>query len=103
MRACISRRALAAAAVWLTMLPAPAFACPVCGLAGTSDNAWAYTVMSAVLMVLPLGMIGGTVFWVARRAARHDAAGRLPPPPGAGPATVPGRQGRRPEPQGPGN
>lgn len=79
-----------AAGIGLLTSPAPAFACPVCGLASTSDNAWAYTVMSAVLMVLPLGMIGGTVFWVARRASRLEASPPTPAPKGV--ADVPQHQ-----------
>jgi hypothetical protein len=49
--------------------PRVALACPVCGLATASDNAWAYTAMTVMLTVLPLGMIGGVVYWVSRRAA----------------------------------
>ena len=63
MRVSISRTLLGLA---LTLVPSIALACPVCG-ADTGDNAWAYTVMSVVLTVLPLGMIGGVVYWVARR------------------------------------
>jgi hypothetical protein len=63
MRASISRILVGLA---LTLVPSVALACPVCG-ADTGDNAWAYTVMSVVLTVLPLGMIGGVVYWVARR------------------------------------
>jgi hypothetical protein len=102
MPACISKRVIAAAATWLMVLPTPAFACPVCGLAGTSDNAWAYTVMSAMLMVLPLGMIGGTVFWVARRSARHNTDVPMSPAAGPGPAPGLGRPGP-PESSSPGN
>src|SRR5215510_3169659 len=60
------------AAALLTAAPAPALACPVCGLVGVSDNTWAYQAMSAMLTLLPLAMIGATVWWVARRAARAD-------------------------------
>jgi hypothetical protein len=79
MRACTSERgprasgvlAALATAIALVLWPAPALACAVCGAGGTGDNAWAYTVMSVVLSLLPLAMIGGTVYWVARR---QDAA-----------------------------
>jgi hypothetical protein len=57
--------------------PASALACPVCGLIGTSDNTWAYQAMSAMLTLLPLVMIGGTVWWLARLVARADT-GRPP-------------------------
>ena len=65
-----SRRWLAAALVMAT--PASALACPVCGLIGTSDNTWAYQAMSAMLTLLPLAMIGATVWWLARLVARAD-------------------------------
>jgi hypothetical protein len=50
------------------LVPEPAWACPVCGLAGPGDNGWAYAAMSVVLSALPLGMIAGTVFWVYKRS-----------------------------------
>jgi hypothetical protein len=56
----------------LSLTPAQALACPVCALVGSGDNAWAYRVMSAVLIMLPLGMIGGAVLWLSRRAAAAD-------------------------------
>jgi hypothetical protein len=62
-------------AVLLTLgAPAAAWACPVCGLAGTGDNTWAYGAMSFMLSAVPLGVIGGIVFWVSRRASKPDAA-----------------------------
>ncbi|HEX2460255.1 MAG TPA: hypothetical protein VHJ58_08915 [Vicinamibacterales bacterium] len=57
--------------------PASALACPVCGLVGTSDNTWAYQAMSAMLTLLPLAMIGATVWWLVRVNSR--ASGRLKP------------------------
>ena len=60
------------AAVLLTAAPASALACPVCGLVGVSDNTWAYQAMSAMLTLLPLAMIGATVWWLARLVARAD-------------------------------
>jgi hypothetical protein len=57
----------------LTVAPASALACPVCALIGPSDNTWAYQAMSAMLTLLPLAMIGGTVWWLARLATRADA------------------------------
>ena len=52
------------------MLPAALFACPVCGLAGSADNTWAYAAMSVVLSAVPLGIIGGIVFWL-RKASKQ--------------------------------
>jgi hypothetical protein len=65
-------RIVSIAASLLMAAPAPALACPVCGLVGTSDNTWAYQAMSAVLTLLPLAMIGATVWWLARLVARAD-------------------------------
>jgi hypothetical protein len=73
MRESISRRVVSIAASLLTATPVSALACPVCGLIGTGDNTWAYQAMSAMLTLLPLAMIGGGVWWVARLAARADA------------------------------
>jgi hypothetical protein len=42
-------------------------------MVGTADNAWAYIVMTVMLTVLPLGMIGGAVYWVSRRMAAYEA------------------------------
>ena len=58
----------------LAMAPASALACPVCALVGTGNNTWAYQVMSLMLTVLPLGMIGGAVWYAARALKRADAA-----------------------------
>jgi hypothetical protein len=52
--------------------PALALACPVCGTAGPGDNGWAYFAMTMVLSGLPLGMIGGVVFWVYRRSTKVE-------------------------------
>jgi hypothetical protein len=65
-------RVVSIVASLLTAAPASALACPVCGLVGTSDNTWAYQAMSAMLTLLPLAMIGATVWWLARLVARAD-------------------------------
>src|SRR6266508_1187795 len=54
----------------LTAMPASALACPVCALVGTRNNTWAYQAMTAMLTLLPLAMVGATVWWLARLAAR---------------------------------
>ncbi|MBI2185523.1 MAG: hypothetical protein HYU37_00195 [Acidobacteria bacterium] len=56
----------------ITAAPASALACPVCGLVGTGNNTWAYQAMSAMLTLLPLAMVGATVWWLTRLAARAD-------------------------------
>jgi cbb3-type cytochrome oxidase subunit 3 len=63
--------------------PALALACAVCGTSGIENNSWAYFAMTMVLSGLPLGMIGGVVYWVYRQAAKAEqqaaaAAGRHP-------------------------
>ena len=68
----IFRRVVCITASLLMGAPASALACPVCGLVGTSDNTWAYQAMSAMLTLLPLAMIGATVWWLARLVARAD-------------------------------
>ena len=74
----IFKRVGCTAATILALTPAQAIACPVCALVGSGDNAWAYTAMSVMLILLPLGMIGGAVFWLSRMAALADT--ELPSP-----------------------
>jgi hypothetical protein len=79
MRESIFRRVCRITGILLTAAPASALACPVCGLVGTSDNTWAYQAMSAMLTLLPLAMIGATVWWLVRvnsRASGPAKAGR---------------------------
>ena len=72
MRESISRRVVSITASLLTAAPGSALACPVCALVGTSNNTWAYQAMSAMLTLLPLAMVGATVWWLTRLAARAD-------------------------------
>ena len=76
MRESIFRRVVGITAGLLAAAPASALACPVCGLIGTSDNAWAYQAMTAMLTLLPLAMVGATVWWLTRLAARTDTEGQ---------------------------
>ena len=66
------RRVVSITAGLLTAAPGAALACPVCALVGTSNNTWAYQAMSAMLTLLPLAMVGATVWWLTRLAARAD-------------------------------
>ena len=77
MREFISRRVVSITASLLTAAPVSALACPVCALVGTSNNTWAYQAMSAMLTFLPLAMVGGIVWWLARLVARADTERRL--------------------------
>ena len=72
MRASISKLVAVVVGAAFAVVPTTLLACPVCGAGGNEDNAWAYTVMSVVLTVLPLGMIGGVVYWVAQRQDATD-------------------------------
>jgi hypothetical protein len=74
----ISKRIVSTAATILAFTPAQALACPVCALVGSGDNTWAYKAMSVMLIMLPLVMIGGAVFWLSRMATLADA--ELPSP-----------------------
>ena len=67
-----ARRVVSITASLLTAAPGSALACPVCALVGTSNNTWAYQAMSAMLTLLPLAMVGATVWWLTRLAARAD-------------------------------
>lgn len=56
----------------LTLVPAIALACPVCGQ-GREGSGTALLVMSIILTLLPLSMIGGVIFWAYRRVKRAEA------------------------------
>ncbi len=66
-------RTVSAATILLALTPGSALACAVCGLTGGGGSDSAYFAMSVMLSALPLGMIGGTVFWLYRKSAAHDA------------------------------
>ena len=71
-----AKRVVGITASLLTAVPGSALACPVCALVGTSNNTWAYQAMSAMLTLLPLAMVGATVWWLTRLAARADTERR---------------------------
>jgi uncharacterized membrane protein len=73
----MTRLVTAALSLVLTA-PASAFACAVCGLAGTQENWRAYRAMTWMMSGLPLAMIAGVGFWIYRRASARDAS-PLPP------------------------
>ena len=60
------RAALLSAVLLLLALPSIAEACTVCG-AG-ADNKGAFIGMTAFLTLLPLGFIGGVIYWLRSRA-----------------------------------
>ena len=51
----------------------PAFACAVCGF-GPDQSNWAFLKGTALLSLMPLGVIGSAVFFVGRRMRAADAA-----------------------------
>jgi len=80
----MSARGLLAAALLLALAPDAASACAVC-TGGGEESRSAFIVATVMMSVLPLGMIGGVVWWVWRRtkAADEDAQasqGRLSNP-----------------------
>jgi Na+/melibiose symporter-like transporter len=67
-------RTLVVALALLFAAPASALACPVCGLAGPGNNGWAYLAMTLMLSALPVGILGGVLFWVYRRTKEAEEA-----------------------------
>lgn len=57
----------------LVLVPSVVFACPVCGNAPERSRA-AYTMMTVVMSLLPLGVIGGLGYVFAQRLRKADAA-----------------------------
>lgn len=60
------------------LLPAQALACPVCS-AGRDDAAReAFFATTVFLSLLPLGMFGGIVYWLVRRARAAESSELFP-------------------------
>jgi high-affinity Fe2+/Pb2+ permease len=60
-----------------------AWGCPVCFSAKNDENRVAFIVTTAFLTFLPLGLIGGGVWWLRRRARQESGSTwprRLPKP-----------------------
>ena len=66
-------RALGVAAV---LWSSGAWACAVCGQ-GSGEDQSAYLAMTGVMSLLPLGMLGGVIFWVARSVRKADQLEQL--------------------------
>jgi hypothetical protein len=71
----VRRRRLLATllAAVLTSLPAVAAACPTCGV-GNGRNKMAFFVTTIFLSLLPLGIIGAFLFWIARNSRSFIAS-----------------------------
>ena len=54
----------------LTSVP-PTWACTVCGV-GQVQTEWAYVAMTAVLSLLPLGLLGGIAYGLYRRSLSSE-------------------------------
>ena len=55
---------------WL--LPAPAFACAVCGIGPNDVAGWAFLRGTALLSLMPLSVIGGIVYYLYRETKRAE-------------------------------
>ena len=67
----MSRRIAAFVGALLAVLPGAAHACAVCG--GFADrNRQAFFNMTILLSLLPLGLIGGGIWWVRTHLLRHE-------------------------------
>jgi high-affinity Fe2+/Pb2+ permease len=67
----MTTRLAACAAFVLALLPAVAQACAVCG--GYADrNRAAFLGTTILLSLLPLGLIGGAIWWLRRTVLRHE-------------------------------
>lgn len=78
----------------LVSLPSLAAACPTCGV-GNGRNVTAFFVTTVVLSLLPLGLIGAGIYWLARNGRTFiasefresdEAARPAAPAAGTGPA-----------------
>ena len=83
------------------LVPAAAHACAVCG-AMADRNRGAFFGTTMLLSLLPLGMIGGGVWWLRHNSSAFDAddlidRDAVAPPPITGTGARPGRS-RRVEP-----
>ena len=83
-------RLLLVALLFVVLAPAPALACPVCGLAGPGNNGWAYFAMTMMLSIVPLAFLGGLAYWIHRRIKAQGDEVAAPAP--ASPASIPAPQ-----------
>jgi len=64
--------AVVSSVVWMAM-PSVSMACAVCG-PGDEQSRMAFLISTIALSLLPLGMMGGLIFWLWRRAVKHAEA-----------------------------
>ncbi len=63
-------------AVAILELPGVALACPVCFASKNEANRVAFVGTTILMTSLPVAMIGGAIYWVARRSRTLDAERR---------------------------
>ena len=68
------RRAALGCSTWvLLVLPSAAQACAVCTGGENEQSAIAFRYATAVLSLLPIGLIGGGMLWLRRRLRQIEA------------------------------
>ena len=63
-------------ALFTLALPVTANACAVC-FSGTDESRLAFILTTGLLTFLPLGMIGGAIYWAHRKAKRRATVAGL--------------------------
>jgi hypothetical protein len=76
------RAALALGALVVAMAShgGDALACAVCGAGQDDPTNNAFLLSTALLSLIPFGMISGTVYWLYRTVSRHQPEVELPHP-----------------------
>jgi hypothetical protein len=70
---------LLVAAVALPLIPAATWACSSC-IVTDPKNANTYLGMTLMMSILPLGMLGGLIYWFWRRYTQEPSAASQPRP-----------------------
>jgi len=60
--------------VLLAIVSSPTFACAVCGAGEDDPSRGAYVWMSAIISLLPLGMLGGIIGYIVVKTRAPDEA-----------------------------
>jgi len=66
--------AVAVVAVLFAVVPETAAACPVC-FDSSEENRLAFLATTALLSLLPLGMVGGAGLWIRKKVRERDENG----------------------------
>ena len=84
LRALVRRGAACAVAALVVQAPRVAAACAVCSAGREDETRFAFLLTTILLSVLPPLAVGGTVWWLVRRARALDQP-RIPAPETAAP------------------